>query len=204
MTPPPTEPNLSDSAHARERLCFALAEIVSDRGYAAATVGGVSERAGLDPEAFWAEFGSIEDCYLALYAIVIDRLHRQVDAAIDPCGATNRPWQDQLEAGFASLLGFFANEPVLARAVMVEVLAAGPTALRWRDEALQGFIGYVESVRIGAGGSVPEIVPEMIVRGTADLIYSRVARDEAASLPSLLPELHRSWLMPLIGSGAAS
>jgi hypothetical protein len=99
-----------------------------------------------------------------------------------------------LDAVMDAVLAFYSVEPALARTCLVEVLMAGPAARARRDYALHRFTDYVEGLRLAHGEPMPPLAAELIVLGTTELIYKRVARGEADNLRELLPELRQLWL----------
>ena len=199
-----------DSAHptppsARQRLCRAVASIAGAEGLAAATPEGIAAEAGLPSEAFWAEFGTVEDCFLAMYDAAVADLLANVTAATGSCHQTgDANWQELLDAGFAAMLAFFAADPLLARACVVEAAFFGQAAWTRRDRVLDLFIGYLEHVRQTQAGRVPRLAPEMIVRGVHEVVVAHVARGETEELPGLLADLRYVWLVPFVGRYEAS
>jgi AcrR family transcriptional regulator len=179
----------------KERLCRALTSVVDERGWTGASPGLVAREAGLTTNEFYDQFRSLEHCYIAVYEWMLARVsrlaqHALADRTLAPGHAA---WREQLDAVLGSVLWFFALEPALARICLVEVLNAGAEARARRDEALDRFASFVEGLRLTHGQPMPPVAAEVIVLGTTKLIYTRVARGEAESLPSLLPELRELW-----------
>lgn len=184
------------AAPEKEALCHALTRVVAEHGWAGATPGRVAREARIEPAAFYDHFRSLEQCYIAVYDRMLDRVSRTATRLVE--ARTLAPgadaWQEQLDAIFSGLLLFFSLEPALARTCLVEVLSAGPAALARRDAALEDFTDYVESLRLANGEPMPPLAAELIVLGTTDLLHRRVARGEAEQLPELLPELRQLWI----------
>lgn len=180
----------------RDALCHALTRVVAEHGWAGATPDRVAREARIAPPEFYDHFRSLEHCYLAVYDRTLSRVSRTATRLVRATTQApgSRAWQEQLDAVFSGLLLFFALEPALARICLVEVLLAGPAARARRDDALHQFTDYVESLRLENGEPMPALAAELIVLGTTDLLYRRVARGEAEQLPALLPELRRLWL----------
>jgi AcrR family transcriptional regulator len=184
------------AAPEREALCHALTRVVAEHSWAGTTPARVAREARIDPPEFYDHFRSLEECYLAVYDRMMDRVSRTATRLVE--ARTSAPgadaWQEQLDAIFSGMLLFFSLEPALARTCLVEVLSAGPAARARRDRALYRFTSYVESLRLSNGEPMPSLAAELIALGTTDLLYRRVARGEAEQLPALLPELRRLWL----------
>ncbi|HEX2070695.1 MAG TPA: TetR/AcrR family transcriptional regulator [Thermoleophilaceae bacterium] len=185
------------AAPEREALCHALTRLVSEHGWVGATPSRVAREAGVAPHGFYDHFRSLEQCYLAVFDRMLARMTRCARRAVASrtlaLGAD--AWQEQLDAIFSCVLTFFSLEPALARTCLVEGLSAGPAARARRDDALGRFTSYVEGLRLTHGEPMPPLAAELIVLGTSELIHTRVARDEAEQLPTLLPELRQLWLV---------
>lgn len=178
-----------------ERLCRALTSVVDERGWTGASPGLVARVAGLTTNDFYDRFRSLEHCYVAAYDGMLERLsgvaaRALADSSLSP---GREAWREQLDAVIGSVLWFFALEPALARTCLVEVLNVGTAARARRDDALDRFTSFVEGLRLTHGKPMPPLAAEIIVLGTTELIYKRVARGEAESLPTLLPELRQLW-----------
>lgn len=179
----------------RDALCHALTRVVSERGWTGASPAGVAREAGIAPERFYDHFRSLEHCFVAVYDRMLARVTRTAKRAVATRTLTlgRDAWQEQLDALFSGVLMFFSLEPALARTCLVEGLSAGPAARARRDDALDRFTSYVEGLRLTHGEPMPPLAAELIVLGTTELIYNRVARGEAEQLPALLTDLRRLW-----------
>lgn len=126
----------------RARLLDAMARVVAERGYAAATVADVVRAAGVSRSTFYDEFASKEELFLETYRHGVDVVVARVAAAVEQTPG----WRAQLRAGIRAYLATLADEPVFARAYLLEVHAAGPAALDARAAALGRFAArYAES-----------------------------------------------------------
>jgi AcrR family transcriptional regulator len=192
---------LTPQRHERQLLLLALASVVEKRGYDLATPEAVAAEAKLPLTAFEREFASVEDCFLELYDNTVDGLTSAVDSAVEQSRSQSgrAGWRLHLDAGFAAVLEFLSALPTVTHACVVEGAAVGPAVVSRRNATLQGFMDNLEGVRRSRGEHVPPLTVEMIVGGTYELIYSRVARGETERLPDLLPELRYVWLSPFLG-----
>ena len=192
----------------RERLLAAMATVVREEGYGAASVSKVVAAAGVSRNTFYEHFANKEECFLAAYDAAVEQVLGRVRAA----SATATTRQAALEAGFAAFLGFAASERELAWLCVVEVLAAGPRALARRDEAMRRFADFLADgcAETDAGGSevdaaaIPPLLTEVVVGGIYEVIYARILKGEAALLPELLPDIMFVWLAPFAGAVRAS
>lgn len=185
----------------RDRLIAAMARVVSEEGYGAASVSKVVAEAGVSRNSFYEHFANKEDCFLASYDAAVELVIARVRAATE--AESSR--QAALEAGFAAFLGFAAAEPDLAWLCVVEVLAAGPRALARRDEAMRRFAAFLEESRAETTvAGVPPVLTEVVVGGIYEVIYARILNRDTALLPQLLPDIMYVWLAPFVGAVRAT
>ncbi len=188
----------------RVRLLRGAVHAAAHDGYAGMTVTATIGRAGVSRKTFYELFADREDCFLAAYEHVMERVLRRLDAAM----ANDAPWSARVRAGLAWALDALARHPEEAQIAFVEVLAAGPRALALRDRFTE------QLARLLADGfdEVPDdvIVPAStstaVVGALSELIAARVRRGEAAQLPAALSDLLYCALAPFVGpiAGAAA
>jgi len=173
----------------RERLLDAMARTVARRGYTATSVADVLKVARISRRTFYEQFVDKEDCFLAAYDAIAGLCAERFAAAYRDAPG----WQAGLEAAYAVLLETLAAEPDFARLGVVEVLAAGPRALARRDRTLACFMRLVDDARTHAVGDgvPPPLVGQAIAGGIYELVYSRIVREQTATLPELADELLR-------------
>jgi AcrR family transcriptional regulator len=179
----------------RERLIAAMAHVVAEDGYGAASVSKVVAAAGVSRNSFYEHFANKEDCFLAAYDATVEQVMARVRAATTPTRSRN----EALEAGFAAFLGFAVDEPELAWLCVVEVLAAGPRAIARRDDAMRRFGLFLQEGRAAGGPDVPPVLTEVVVGGIYEVIYARILSHRIATLPQLLPDVLYVWLAPFVG-----
>jgi AcrR family transcriptional regulator len=118
----------------RAALLEAMVAVVSERGYARATVGVLCAQAGISRRSFYECFDSREECFLA----VIDDGYRQVSTLIARAFERAKgDWREGLRGALAELLSLFDRRPELARVWLVECLAAGAWALERRARHIE-------------------------------------------------------------------
>ena len=121
----------------RSRVLDAIARVVAERGYVAATVADVVRAAGVSRTTFYEQFASKEACFLEAYRHGVDAVDDRIRAAVHAAGPAG--WRAQLRAGIRGYLDALAADPALARTSLHEVHAAGPAALDARADALRRF-----------------------------------------------------------------
>lgn len=180
------------AADQRERLYEATIHAINERGFVATTISDLVARAGVSRRSFYEHFENKEECLLATYDALIERLTARIAAAYDP----KDEWIDQIEAIVRALFEASSDRPDAARLVCVEMGAAGPVGIeRWaRDaELLAAFITNVFK-RAPGDGAVPETVARAIVGALRTILYSRVRRERSsrslkAELQKLTPDI---------------
>jgi AcrR family transcriptional regulator len=111
------------------RLLEAITEVVARMGYGDASVADVIAVASVSRKTFYEHFRDKEDCFLVAYDVLSDRLIGTLVAVGEHHAAGAPRRRAQLTAFLAALSG----DPLVARAFMVDVLGAGPRALRRRE-----------------------------------------------------------------------
>jgi AcrR family transcriptional regulator len=136
----------------------AIAHVVAEKGYGAATVADVVERAGVSRKTFYEHFRDKESCFLAAY-----------DAGVEVLIATMRAAGDDTRARVRAYLQTLAAEPAFARTFLTEIVAAGPQALERRDAVLDAFAALTPAgdshAALAAVGATNEITTRYVRAG---------------------------------------
>jgi AcrR family transcriptional regulator len=180
----------------RERLLAALAHVVAARGYKGATITEIVKAASVSSKAFYENFESKEECFLAAFDAVMAHLKELVSVAVAPCP----DWPQQLIAALRALLDFFEAEPDLARLCLVEPVTATPAiAARFREEVI-ACIPYLKLGRAESAeaASLPESTEDSLLGGLV-VLSSRSILAGDGPLPGLLPDLVEFVLAPYLG-----
>jgi AcrR family transcriptional regulator len=185
----------------RERILSAVAYVTSAASYAEMSVEDIVVTAGVSRRTFYEHFKNKEDVFLAAYDAVTGQLVGQVVAAVEAADT----FADQCSAGLRTFLEFVASEPAFGRMCIVEVLAAGPEAIKRRNDTMRAFATLIDhkAQELLEGKVPPPLTAETVVGGLYEVVYTRVLRGEINSLPSLLPDLAYSALLPYLGLEAA-
>ena len=178
----------------RQRLLAAMADVVAEKGYARTTAAAVYSRAGVSSKAFYENFADKEACFLAAYDEGVEAFSRRVgDRALATQGNPRAAFGVLLEAYLTEM----AAQRSFARTFLIEVYAAGPAALARRVEVHTRFVDLAErllSAQRGVRGrrvaQDRRAAVEALVAAITFLVTMRVASDELAELPGLLPTLN--------------
>ena len=182
------------AADQRRRIFEALVSVVAERGYAAATIVEVAERARVSRISIQQLLGVAqkERCFLWAYDAIVRR-------AIDNANTAYRSeseWSTQIRLGFTSFIQEVLDSPDAARLALVEVYAAGPAALDRMDRTTRAF---EDILRASFANSSEEVaLPPLIAKGTiggiSRVVRQRLIENRVAELPGLIDELLH-WLL---------
>lgn len=189
----------------RERILQGMLEAVGTKGYERTTVQDAVIEAGLYRQAFYDSFEDKEDCYLQAIdagSAWIELAMREAAGREAAGGETT--WRDQLRGALSGLLAFLEEQPAVARAVLVEVHAAGSGAVEKRTEAMERAAMMVDLAREESVGMAPEISAEAVVAGILAVLHTRLSGDQTSDFMSLLPELMYLAVLPYFGPDAAA
>jgi AcrR family transcriptional regulator len=169
----------------RARILTALADVLTERGYAATPVAAVIERAGVSRETFYQRFASKQDCFIAALEDAVGELATSLSAALEaPQKTPLERYDDMLH----SYLDTLAAHPAMARLFLVETYAAGPEAMRRRLELQQQFVDGLART-FGARTSAERFACEALVAATVSLVTARFVTGELRGLGALRPSL---------------
>jgi len=164
------------------RLLIATAEVVAEKGYAAASVADVVARAGVSRKTFYELYDGKEDAMLAAYAAIDVVIEGMTAAAL----AQEEP-RAMLTAGARAYLELLAAEPAFTRLLVIEAMGAGPRVL---DRRARAFGDFVAALAI----PLPDVEPALLLAllgGINELVVQHLVRREAATLTDLLPVVER-------------
>jgi AcrR family transcriptional regulator len=176
--------------------------VCAQKGYQAMTVEDIIAEAGVSRRTFYDLFEDKQHCFVCEYELVIERVFDAVDAAY---WAGERPWPERIASGLTALLELLAAEPVFARLVIVEVLAAGRGALEHRDAALKRFATFFAPGREGLPRPLAEqqLLARAVVGGLWEMLYGRILRGATTRLRDVRPEFLYCALVPYLGDAQA-
>jgi AcrR family transcriptional regulator len=159
----------------RDRLLDAAEAVIAEKGAAGATIEAVVKVAGVSSVTFYEHFHGKEECFAAAFERGVEEMRSEVRDAIPPAGDR----AGLVRAALAALLAVIDAEPTRARLCFVEAQKGGPQLRDRYDETLEalaeelddplgpaivGGLAWLvrERLELGGGGSVCELLPEMI------------------------------------------
>ncbi len=174
----------------RERLVEAMTVTAARYGYREANVARVITQAGVSRATFYECFEGKEECFLAAYREVAQRIAGHIQMLDSERGEVVDPGEI-----LERLLESADREPAAARVFLIEALAAGPVVRAEHEE----FLGVMEELldafldRAPSGRSRLEIPARALLGGIGNVVAIRVFRGEAGRLAGLRGDLE-TWL----------
>ena len=185
----------------RARMLAAAVAVVGELGYEKMSVARVTARAGVSRRTFYDLFDDREACFLAAFSETVARARVLVEAE----AGAGRDWRARVRAGLAALLGFFGEEPLAGRVLVVDALKAGPAVLEERAGLVAELIGVVEEGRAQVRGEreVAPLTGEGVVGAVLAVVHARLLAREPGPLTGLLNPLMAMIVLPYLGVAAA-
>lgn len=181
-----------------EKIVRALAAAAGERGYPAVTVAEIAARASISQATFYSHFA---DKQAALVAAV-DSAGSQMLGVAMPAARRAPDWPNAIRAAIGGACAFYASEPDLARLAVVEIYAAGPTALTQRERRFGAFLELLEPAFATAPHTKP-IVADLVLGAVWTLVYEQIVTEETESLPQVAPLATYMILSPFLGGEEA-
>jgi len=185
----------------RARILAAMVDVVAERGAANVTVARVVARSGVSRRTFYELFSDREDCFLAAFDDVVERIAAVVVPAYERPGK----WSERIRAALTALLEVLDDDPGMGRLVIVETLGAGPRALERRRRVLARIIAIVDEGRREArtGDGPPPLTAEGVVGAVFSVIHARLLEGDRRALLKLAGPLMSTIVLPYLGAAAA-
>jgi AcrR family transcriptional regulator len=202
---PPGRPRVSEeevSENHRQRILFAAAEAVADKGHAAATVSEIAKRAGLDSRAFYRQFRDKQEVFAAAHELYF----RHVIATTASAFFRGENWAERTwEAGLAFSQSIERSQS-LGYLSFIEFYAAGPAAIERHTDLMLAFTVFLQE---GYQHKTPSESPtplalEAIAATNFEIIYRQIRNRFATQLFTLLPFAAYLSLAPFLGTEATN
>ena len=184
----------------------AFTELVAQDGVARVSVTDVVARAGVSRSAFYACFDDLAACADAAYARFIAVLLARLAEAMDP----TEHWHGFIESAVRAYLETLAADPVVARAMQIEMDAAGKPARVRRRQALKLIADVIATRHAELRRADPSIgpLPDEAFLGTVyavrQLACDALDADADPDLPALAEPALR-WIAAAVrGAGSVA
>lgn len=177
----------------RERLMIALVEVVDRQGLPASTVADLLERAHVSRAAFYEQFESLEDCFLATVDTHNARVGAQVLSAYNTPGLE---WPQRVRAATEALQRAIDTWPAAARVCLADVLTAGPAASERHEQAIALVRQLLRDGRAAAGarGAVSKRAAIAVTGALRGVLRECLREDGGSDRRPLGAEIER-WLL---------
>jgi AcrR family transcriptional regulator len=174
-----------------QRLTDAIIQLSAKGGYQGVSVAQISSQAHVSSATFYKLFSGKEDCLLAAYRSVADRLFEEVRAHT-PEGDD---WREVLHGALNALLSALRDDPDGGLLLFVEAAAGGPLIDEERKRVLGQFERLVESMLDGMPqtGQRLDVPATAFVGALRSIIGRRLRTNTADQLPAMTDDLIR-WL----------
>lgn len=180
----------------RERLLAAVIRVTALKGYEASSVADILDKAGVGRETFYQHFKDKENCFVTANDVLLTDLEQKVSDAYTQPGS----WPERVRLGLAALLDWFADHPLVARVMMVEMGKVGSDAGDRFHETFRRFTAMLDEDR-DLIENAPDFPNLATIAGGAVFarVYEEVLVGNSTTLPQLLPELTFELLLPYVG-----
>ena len=174
--------SVNEGTH-RRRLFEGMARALAQQGWVDCTIADIVREAGVSKRTFYEHFQTKNDCLVALYESASRNALRHLDSVLDP----NRHWQDQVEAAMTAYLGVLAENPIMLRALFIDILGLGAQGLAARrrvNEAIADFLlGVVNPARDNA--VMTSSMAMAVVGGINELVLQLIEQDQIHEIQSI-------------------
>lgn len=191
----------------RQRLVHGVTIAAAEKGFAAATITDITDRAGVSKKTFYEHFADKSACFLAAYDHGSAAILADTAQAAAAARAEGLPAVEQLRAGTRAYLEFLVFEEPYARTFCLEMLAAGPEAIARHRACRDAFARSLQAWHELNRADHPEwpsasaLAFETATGVVHELCSARVAAGRARELPALEDDLVAAQLALLRISG---
>lgn len=188
----------------RERIMRATGELVAKRGYHGVTVELIVKRAKVSYKTFYGHFDNKQDCYLAMFDSVTAKAREDVGAAV--AAEAESPWPQQVIAGLLALFEAGLDDPLIARATIVEGPTVGPVIVERYEAAMKSLSPLLRQGRALSthADELPPSLEDTLAGGVLWTAYQRLITGEVDRIEALLPEAVEFLLRPYVGEAEAA
>jgi AcrR family transcriptional regulator len=160
-----------------------MAEVCAEKGYRSTSVSAVARRAGVSTQTFYQNFSGKLDCMLASYEDLLGRLFVEMDSACEEVGDEG----EMLRPPIHTALTILADDPVSARMLTVEIMAAGPEGATRHYRACECLAARLHGMRCPTLPPGP-VANWALVATMAMRVAEEVSKGRATSLGALEDE----------------
>jgi AcrR family transcriptional regulator len=201
----PGRPRLSEEEVAenhRQRIMFATARVVQERGYTAATVLEITRLSGVDGRKFYRLFADKQEAFSAIHELGFQYLM----AATAGAYFAGKSWPERVWEAFRAAMQSVDDTSTFAHVAFVEAYAVGPRAIqRVEDSRIAFTIFLQEGYRNQPEGQAPpsRVALEAIITTIFEIVYLQTRASAEPMTAGLLGHIVHMCLTPFIGGEAS-
>jgi AcrR family transcriptional regulator len=197
---PPGRPRIPQEEileNQRQRIMFATAQIVQERGYTAATVSEIIKRAGVDGRGFYRLFADKQEAFSAIHELGFQFL-MAASAGAFFAGAS---WPERIWEAFRAASQSIDDTPTFAHVAFVESYAVGARGIQRVEDSRMAFTIFLqEGYRYQAEGQPPSRVGlEAIITTIFEIVYLQARASRTPKTAGVLAHTVHMALAPFIG-----
>lgn len=183
----------------RERILYATASVVTERGYEDTTVADIVAAARLSREVFYQHLSDKRDALLEASRLYFGQAMSAAAAAYFTSG--DDEWPEKMWRGGSAITGILGLSPNFAHLTFVDVRAADNAVSREIDDLFLGFSLFLEDgYRYRGGlGELPRTVAEAITGAISEMAAAKVREGRTGEITSLMPISTYLILAPFTG-----
>jgi len=198
---PPGRPRIPEEEileNQRQRIIFATAQVVQERGYTAATVSEINRRASVDGRVFYTLFADKQEAFSAVHELGFQFLMGATAGAF----FAGESWPERIWEAFRAATQSIDDTPTFAHLAFVEAYAVGPRAIqRVEDSRIAFTIFLQEGYRFQTAGPAPSrIALEAIITTIFEIIYLQARASNTPKTAGQLAHIVHIALAPFMGA----
>jgi AcrR family transcriptional regulator len=187
----------------RRRIRRATGELVAKRGYAGVTLELIVKRAKYSFKTFYKHYGSKEEAFADLFDHATLATETRIAEAL---AEMELDWPHQVAVAIRAFFESIIDEPLIARACLVEGPTAGPAILARYERIATAFVPILERGRkySAEANELPQTIEDTLAGAVLWAAYQRLNLSELDRLAELIPENIELVLRPYIGDAEAA
>ena len=202
---PPGRPRIPEDEvleNQRQRIMFATAQVVQERGYTAATVSEIVKRASIDGRGFYRLFADKQEAFSAIHELGFQFLMAATAGAF----FAGESWPERIWEAFRVASQSIDETPAFAHVAFVEAYAVGPRAIqRVEDSRIAFTIFLQEGYRYETQSRPPSRVAlEAIITAIFEVVYLEARARRQPRTAGLLGHIAHLCLAPFLGAQATN
>lgn len=183
----------------RQRIMFATSQVVSEHGYAAATVSEITRLAGVDGRVFYRLFADKQDAASMVHELGFQYLIGATAGAF----FAGKSWPERIWEAFRAAAQSVDDTPTFAHVGFVEAYATGPRGIQRVEDGRIAFSTFLqEGYRYQSKGPPPSRVAlEAIITTIFEIVYLQIRASAKPNTARLLAHMTHMALAPFLGGG---